>query len=71
MQHGKENLILTIEGNVNKFLGIEIVQHDPHTFELVQPFLIDCFLHFLGFCQNEFQTDENFCSSSGARPSSS
>jgi hypothetical protein len=41
MQHGKENFILTDEGDVNKFLGIEIVQHDPNTFELVQPFLID------------------------------
>jgi hypothetical protein len=41
MQHGKEKFILTDEGDVNKFIGIEIVQHDPNTFKLVQPFLID------------------------------
>jgi hypothetical protein len=62
MQHGKENFILTDEGNINKFLGIEIVQHDPNTFELVQPFLINQILHFLGLCHNEFKTDANYCS---------
>jgi hypothetical protein len=62
MQHGKENFILTDEGDINKFLGIEIVQHDPNTFELVQPFLINRILHFLGLCHNEFKTDANSCS---------
>ena len=41
MQHGKENFILTDEGDVNKFLAIEIVQHNPNTFKLVQPFPIN------------------------------
>ncbi len=62
MQHGKENFILTDEGDVNKFLGIEIVQHNPNTLELVQPFLINQILHFLGLCHNEFKTDANSCS---------
>jgi hypothetical protein len=59
MQHGKVNFILTDEGDVNKFLGIEIVQHDPNTFELVLPILIDQILHFLGLCHNKFQTEAN------------
>ena len=67
MQHGEENFILTDEGDVNKFLGIEIAQHDSHTFELVQPFLINCILHFLLLCHNEFQTDANSCSTPVAR----
>jgi hypothetical protein len=67
MQHGKENFILTDEGDVNKFLGIEIVQHDLNPFELVQPFLIDRILQFLGLCHNEFKMDANSCSTPVAR----
>jgi hypothetical protein len=55
MQHRKENFILMDEGNVNKLLGIEIIPHIPHTFEVVQPFLIDCILHSLGLCHNSFK----------------
>jgi hypothetical protein len=62
MQHGKENFILTYEGDFNKFLGIEILQHDPNTFELVQPFLINQILHFLGLYHNKFQPNANSCS---------
>ncbi len=67
MQYGKENFILTDEGDVNKFLGIEIIQHDPNTFELVQPFLINQILQFLGLCHNEFKMDANSCSTPVAR----
>jgi hypothetical protein len=70
MQHRKENFILTDEGNVNKLLGIEIIRHNPHTFEVVQPFLIDCILHFLGLCHNKFHQCEFLLNSSGTRPSS-
>ena len=41
MQHGPENFILTNEGDVNKFLGIEISHNKDSSFELSQPFLID------------------------------
>ena len=34
MMHGPEEFILTDEGDVNKFLGIEITQHDQSSFEL-------------------------------------
>ena len=39
MQHGPANFILTDEGDVNKFLGVEINQHDDSSFKLSQPFL--------------------------------
>jgi hypothetical protein len=59
MQNGPENFKLTDEGDVNKFLGIEITKLDGSTFKLSQPFLIDCILSFLGLCNNEFKTDAN------------
>ena len=42
MQHGPENFILTDEGDIDKFLGIEIKDQGLGEFELLaQPFLID------------------------------
>jgi histone deacetylase 1/2 len=38
MHDGPENFKLTDEGNVNKFLGIEITKLDSSSFELAQPF---------------------------------
>ena len=54
MQHGSEKIILTNEGDVTKFLGIEIAQNEDSPFELSQPFLIDQLLSFLGLCNNEY-----------------
>ena len=48
MQHGSENFILTDEGYVNKFLGIEITHNEDSSFEMSQPFLIDRLLSLLG-----------------------
>ena len=48
MHEGKENFILTDEGDVNKFLGIEITKYEDSLFELSQPFLIDRIVDFLG-----------------------
>ena len=59
MQSGPENFKLTDEGDVNKFLGIEITKLGPDSFELLQPFLIDRLLQFLGLCNNAFATDAN------------
>jgi hypothetical protein len=59
MQNGPENFKLTNEGDVNKFLGIEITKHRSLSFELSQPFLIDCLLQFLGLCNNSFKTNTN------------
>lgn len=52
MQSGPENFKLTDEGDVNKFLGVEITRIDDKSFELSQPFLIDRIVGFLGLCKN-------------------
>jgi hypothetical protein len=67
MQNGPENFKVTNEGDVNKFLGVEITKLDEHTFELLQPFLINRILSFLGLCNNEFNTDANSSSTPVAK----
>ena len=59
MHTGPENFKLTDEGDVNKFLGIEITKLGPDSFELSQPYLIDRLLQFLGLCNNVFATAAN------------
>jgi hypothetical protein len=62
MQNGPENFILTDEGNIDKFLGLEIKWLGPKEFEISQPFLIDRIITFLGLqsdaadthCNNKF-----------------
>ena len=41
LQHGEENYILTDEGEIEKYLGVEIIKSKDGTMELRQPFLID------------------------------
>ena len=41
MQEGSENFVLTDEGSIDKFLGIEIKRLGKQEFEISQPFLID------------------------------
>ena len=41
LQNGPEKYVLTDEGDINKYLGVDIFQHNDNTFELRQPFLID------------------------------
>lgn len=41
MQNGPENFVLMDEGNIDKFLGIEIKRLGQREFEISQPFLID------------------------------
>ena len=65
MQHGSENVILTDEGDVNKFLGIEITHNKDYSFELSQPFLIDHLLSLLGMGKNEFNTSTTTTVSKG------
>ena len=59
MRDGPENFKLANEGNVNKFSGIEITKIDSSSFKLLQPFLINRLLQFLGLCNNSFETDAN------------
>jgi hypothetical protein len=41
MQSGPENFKLTVEGDVNKFLGVDITRLDNNSFKSSQHFLID------------------------------
>ena len=68
MQEGPENFILTDEGDIDKFLGIEIKKLAPNKFELVQPFLIDRIVTLLGLENNEFESSSNSRSTPVARP---
>jgi hypothetical protein len=67
MHNGPKNFKLTDEGDVNKFLGIEIMKLDSSSFELAQPFLIDCLLQFLCLCNNSFEADANSLSTPVAK----
>jgi len=59
MQKGPENFILTDEGEIDKYLGIEITQLDGKRFQMAQPFLIDRIVSFLGLTDNEFDVATN------------
>ena len=67
MHDSPENFKLTDEGEVNKFLGVEITKIGKNSFELAQPFLIDRLLQFLGLCNNSFDTNANSSSMPIAR----
>ena len=56
MQHGKEKFVLTDEGDIDKFLGIEITHRENGEFEMSQPFLIDRILKFLQLEDNGWET---------------
>ncbi len=71
MQDGLENFKLTDEGNVDKFLGIEITKIDSSSFKLSQTFLIVCSLQFLDLCNNSFETMPTFVDSCHERFTSS
>ena len=48
LQGGSEESILTDEGSIDKFLGVEIVDRGRGEFEMKQPYLIDRILETLG-----------------------
>jgi hypothetical protein len=59
MQNGSENFILTDEGDIDKFLGIEIKQLDDKRFEMAQPFLIERICRTLGLLGNDWDVAAN------------
>ena len=59
MQQGSENFVLTDEGSIDKFLGIEIKRLGKQEFEISQPFLIDRILALLQLEHHGFETDSN------------
>jgi hypothetical protein len=54
MKDGPKEYVLTDEGDMNKFLGIEIKEITRNKFELSQPFLIKQIFNLLGLGQNKF-----------------
>ena len=54
-----KTFVLTEEGNINKFLGIEITQLDDKRFKISQPFLIDRIIYFLNIDTNYYGMDTN------------
>jgi hypothetical protein len=54
MKDGPEGYVLTDEGDIHKFLGIEIKEITKNKFELSQPFVIKQIVNLLGLGQNEF-----------------
>ena len=59
MNTGKENFVLTDEGDINKFLGIEITQIDDKRLKVSQPFLIDQIVRFLNIDTNDYGMETN------------
>ena len=59
MQNGPENFILTDEGDIDKFLGINIKHISDNKFELSQPYLIERIVSLLGLKDNEFDVESN------------
>ena len=59
MKDGPKGYVLTDEGDLNKFLGIEIKEITMNEFELSQPFLIERIVNLLGLGQNEFDVHTN------------
>jgi hypothetical protein len=54
MKDGPKEYVLTDEGDINKFLGIEIKEIARNKFELSQSFLIEQIVNLLGLGQNKF-----------------
>ena len=59
MKEGNENFVLTDEGDIDKFLGIEITQLDKNRFKISQPYLIDRIISLLNLNQDEFGYQTN------------
>jgi hypothetical protein len=68
MQNGPENFILTDEGDIDKFLGIEIEYLDSNRFELKQPFLIERICRTLGLIDNDWDVAANTKSTPVGKP---
>ena len=68
MKYGSENFVLTDEGDINKFLGIEITQIDKEGFKISQPFPIDRIISFLNIDTNDFVMKTNAKSTSVGKP---
>ena len=68
MQVGPEKFTLTDEGEIDKFLGIEITHLDDKRFKISQPFLIDRIVAYLSIDSNEYSIGTNSKSTPVSKP---
>ena len=59
MEVGPEKFTLTKDGNIDKFLGIEITHIDHRIFKKFHPFLIDRIVTFLKIDSNNYGVETN------------
>ncbi len=59
MKDGPKGYVLTNEGDMHKFLGIEMKEITNNKFKLSQPFLIEQIVNLVGIGQNEFDVHTN------------
>ena len=67
-KNGNENFVLTYEGDINKFLGIEMTQIDDKRFKISQPYLTDRIISFLKIDANDHNIDTNAKSTPVGKP---
>ena len=68
MKDGPENFILTDEGDIDKFLGIEITHLDEKRFKISQPYLIDRIISLLNIDTNTYGMETNSKSTPVGKP---
>ena len=68
MKIRSKNFVLTNEGDINKFLGIETTQLDDKRFKISQPFLIDRITYFININTNNYGMDKNSNSTPVGKP---
>ena len=68
MQNGPEDFILTDEGDIDKFSGIDIKFLDDNKFDITQPFLIERIANLLGLKDNDFDVESNSRSTPVGKP---
>ena len=59
IKNGPEKLVLTDEGDIKKFLGIEITHIYEKIFKLSQPFFVDSIISLLDVDTNDYVMDTN------------
>ncbi len=53
LYNGHENFALQDEGSIDKYLGVDIAKLAGNSFQLTQPFLIECIAQLLGIDQGK------------------
>ena len=59
IKDGPKSFVLTDEGDIDKFLSIEIIRIDEKRFKIYQPFMIDIILSFLDIHNNYYGMETN------------